>query len=382
MPGGAGAHDCLVSNSWSPIPGPAPAPVHIALVELYRSHDEVLYPLLEAARGLGAQVTLAVHPDIVERMDWTGSATVLTVEAEQPLPGRIRALSALRREFRHRGVSHVVINTLSSPPARDLALLLRKDARVVGVVHDTRRLRGMGTLQWLARVVDGFLVLGEHVLASVPRRHLPRVTPFVPGVAPIGPAAGLPRTAGEFRVCVPGHPEWDRKDYYALVRAVRDGLDPRIRFVLLGNTGADDAGAARLRAMLEDDSLNGRLISPKRFLAPGEFSGWARACDAVLPLIHPSCRAYPEFLDYRVSGSWNVAYAAGLPLLLERGFEKHPSLHPGTMFYDVDNLHGALERAASDPGWGAALVAGRREDGRFEPAVQQARLAAALGVTA
>jgi len=45
----------------------------------------------------------------------------------------------------------------------------------------------------------------------------------------------------------------------------------------------------------------------------------------------------------------STAWAFGIPLLLERGFKRHTSLHPGTMFYDVGELPSVIHKFVDNP---------------------------------
>lgn len=343
----------------------------VLLIEVGGSHSEVLLSWCRDFTALGATVFVACPSVMWERLGVKDTATWVDIGGRRGLVGHLGTALRVRKAVKSLKISHVVLNTGSGTLVRDITQLLPKRCTVIGTLHNAEKLIRSFNQSRITRTVDTYAVLGPHLKSAVPDTC---TTPIV--VIPA--TAADPRfrastiepkrysddsqrsfddsrrftssgSSKPLRVVIAGGINWRRRDYESLY--ANDGfarIGNNVRIVLAG--GPDQEDIPRLQAMvamarpdmfeLYDDGGEG-------FIPHEAYARIVSEADIVLPLTHPSCQDYHRYVQYQITGAMSNAWAYAKPLMLERGFEKHPSL-AASIFYDVAALPDILRRFADD----------------------------------
>ena len=69
------------------------------------------------------------------------------------------------------------------------------------------------------------------------------------------------------------------------------------------------------------------------------FHDYIMQSDFILPLIHPNVPYYDLYLKYKISGSYNLAFAYKIPLLIEQSFSEVMDFQENSIFYNYKNIN-------------------------------------------
>jgi len=351
-----------------------------ALVELGGSHDECLYSQAAFLADGGFAVHLVVSEDLRERV--AGYGNVAEVHALSVGGGEIGAARAAWRLWRLLGAigaDLVVFNTAHGAVVRDFTLLPGRGRRLAGVVHNILKLRDSTGQRIISRRIRRYLVLNDYLLDNRADRLPVTLDWFYPMFFPPHEAVDPGKDPDELWACVPGRIDFKRRDYEGLLtRLVREGVPDRFRLVLLGGF-EDEATRARTADLVTATGRPERFTFLEGFTDHGTFQSHLAASDLVLPLLHPGTARFHEYSGVQISGAFNLAFAHGVPLLMESSFARYEAFAGNSIFYELDDLTRVLARLAADPGPVRRVAAAMRDDVRYTFGFQRDRY---LGVVA
>ncbi|QNR25688.1 glycosyltransferase family protein [Croceimicrobium hydrocarbonivorans] len=312
----------------------------VALIEFGTSHDEVLYPqyrfLEESAKH---EVFLFVSEALKERLFDYPNHQVFFIPAQ---PKRSDLID-LHRRLRQMGIQKVVINTASGKTVRNfLWLRPKKPWKVCGVLHHLRKLEGSTTQKLISLYLKNYYFLAEYLQAKAPSLK-PKLNygQFYAGFLPDFPIdESYRKPLGETWVVVPGQLEYKRRDYQALLDSLKpNSLDPKLRFILLGKSKHSHGNGSEFEAELKNRQLEHFFLSWDNFVPNEAFYAYLAQADFVLPLIHLG-QASGELYQKQISGSWNMALAFKVPMLIEAGSPGADEFEDGAYLYLKEELPG------------------------------------------
>jgi hypothetical protein len=324
----------------------------VLLVELSAHHDEVLLSLAIDLRALGCRVAVACRADVAARIPGLDPALVFPLHADAPLWRRVGDLRQLRQWARAHKVTAVVFCTASGTRERD-AILTLGIRPAVGVLHYVSKLGRSTTQRLIERRLDAYLVLGPQLArlargrSSIPVHCVPAAARLAPPDA-IGAGNGVPAPdEAPITIAVPGTIEPRRRGYGDLFsREVADRLPTTHRVLMLGRCDPANPEHAALRAAAA--RLGDRVTWSDRFVSHADMHRAVAGCAAVLPLLHPDCAEFPDFLADKISGSMSLAWAYRKPMVLHDALRGIPELHHGARWYgtatELGTVLGALRR--------------------------------------
>jgi hypothetical protein len=153
----------------------------------------------------------------------------------------------------------------------------------------------------------------------------------------------------EFWVGVPGEVDFRRRAYAELIDELAHSKpDSSIRFVLLGKCKQIEDGLT-LRRMLADSNLQHQFILFDDFLNAGTFASYLRQCNVLLPLIHPTTGFFNSYKRYQVSGTYNLSFGFGIPLLMHEVLRGPEDFELSAFFYKDSRLIPLLNRLTAHP---------------------------------
>lgn len=346
-----------------------------ALIELDGSHAETLHPHACMLARLGWDVWMFVRPETQPMVSDPGP--VCAVETHTVDAALWRALPEIRRlvrRLRELDVELVVFNTAEGRRVRNFCLLAGSAPRCVGVLHNAHKLGASFTQAMITRRMAGYFVLSESIAANLGEARV-RVEPFYPIEFP--PQPRMPPVGG-FEVVVPGRIDPARRDYAALLEAVRGGgLDPRLRIVLLG--AASERGRALQAAFA---ALGPQVEVADGFVAEATLLQRVQRAALILPLVTPACAGFARYRASKISGAFSLSYGLGVPMLNHAALAGIAELQVASLFHDDGALVDRLNALAAAPDDLAAVRRRIAVYPGFSAAVQQQRYAALAGSAA
>lgn len=312
----------------------------VALIEFGTSHDEVLYPqyrfLEESTKH---EVFLFVSEALKERLFDYPSHQVFFIPA---LPKRSDLID-LHRRLRQMGIQKVVINTASGKTVRNfLWLRPKKPWKVYGVLHHLRKLESSTTQKLISLYLRNYYFLAEYLQAKAPfLKPKLKYGHFYAGFLPDFPIdEAFRKPLDETWIVVPGQLEYKRRDYLALLDSLNPtSLNPKLRFILLGKSKHSHGNGNEFEAELKNRQLESFFQTWDNFVPNEAFYAYLAQADFVLPLIHKG-QASGELYQKQISGSWNMALAFKVPMLIETGSPGADEFEDGAFLYPKEDLPG------------------------------------------
>ena len=292
----------------------------IAIVEFSPVHDLSFAVIAKAVQALGGQLDIyapnklldqtAILPGNVHRMrigkGW-GAGTVPAIVC--------RILAG--------GYDAVWVNTAHGPRARSLlaslkCLMPRRCLRL-GSSTSPRKPSSLGrpSSSSIFSMVPWFF--HEFLRQTMPQSLQAKTFAWYPMLPSSRPALTLDNQ--RIRLVIPGALDPNRRDYTAIVQALRDPeLNPRIQFVLLGRCPRDQAATKVWLDQLPKEAIQEQRVRLwYDYVGDQEFTHELDQAHGICLIMHPTCPQYRMFCQHQASGATYLAYARGIPLLVENG---------------------------------------------------------------
>lgn len=321
----------------------------VLLVELNDSHDDSLIAWRESLRTLGhSQVSIACSQKVIERCGQHAGDTWIEVSRSGGLWSTLMTILRIRRHIKRSRSTHMVMTTASGTRQWMLLACVPRRITKIGILHYMHLIGTSTTQKRIERVLDAYVVISPHLLEmphqepSIPIHVVPQNVRLIPS-----DTAVPHKSSNEVWIVVPGTVELRRRAYGDLLTDEVIGLLPsNVRVIILGNAGqrADPAKAPFYEMV---DRYPSQVTVFDRYVDHQSFHDWMSKADMVLPLLHPGTAEYEDFLTDKCSGAFTMAWAYGLPLLLESGFSGFHHLRHGSLFYDVGDLGSVLLEAVT-----------------------------------
>jgi hypothetical protein len=352
-----------------------------ALIELGGSHDECLYSQVLFLKKYGYNVHLILFEEHLSGMDkWKEVNAWKTWPVPSGFLGEWRLVLGVRKYLRENRIRYAIINTAEGNKIRKLSRLAGGSVNYTGILHLSRKLWTSRSQRIISRKIHKYFVLGSFIRENLDRvgqgikiDHFYPV--YFPGVQTGSPFTGKPETpaggkqdwvhpdpeaadrktgaagpAGkdEFLVCIPGAVDYARRDYRSLMEEMRErGASHDLRFILLGRTSGPDG--KEILGMIAELGLKNRFITFEGFLEHRLFYKHLSRADLVLPLITPETSNYSDYLRYKITGTYNLAWGFRIPMLVHHSFRDYRIFRETSEFYRPGELIPAIENLKNSP---------------------------------
>lgn len=318
----------------------------VALIELGSGHTECVFSQILFLQKAGYVVHLICSERLRNQVE--GFAHVhrcVFLHHGDTFAGHWKCVLTIRRYLHAHRIRTVIFNTGSGNHTRDISLTAPRGTTMAGLVHHTHKLKGSFT-QWLIalRVKKNF-VLNDYLLDSVPAKRTKKFeSTYLIFREPVNDAQSVRKASSEMWVGIPGEVDFRRRAYNELVdELVGRLLPPSVRFVLLGKCARHGDGLA-FRELIRDRGIVQQFILFDDFLSTDMFVGYLKQCNVLLPLIHPSTHFFNHYKKHQVSGTYNLSFGFGIPLLLHESLKGPEDFASSAFFYKIHDLCPLLER--------------------------------------
>jgi len=286
----------------------------------------------------------------------------------------LREAVRVRNHLVHLGVDTVVLNTARGSRVRNLLLLPTGPMRFAGLAHIANKLWEGTTRHLIHRKVKRYFVLGDYILPQVRAHTNLQVEGIYLLTFPPTDPRPVNKPEGEFWVVIPGQVEFKKRAYESLIDRISARIvDPRIKFLLLGSGTAAPKDNRDLRDYLDARGLTQRFRLFTDFVDHDTFHNILDAADLVLPLIHPSQPEHQEYLRYKVSFAFSLAFGHGVPMLCEESFQGIDDFDTSAAFYRERSLAERLDGLARRPEELAAIRERMKSYNKFNFETQRRR---------
>jgi hypothetical protein len=321
----------------------------IALIELGASHDECLYSQVLFLKKYGLRVHILIFEEHRRRVE---PFPEVDVWKSYKKPGGwmeewilvFRILTYLRRQ----GIKKAVLNTAEGNLIRKLSLAPGRYTAFTGIIHLSSKLWTSRSQKIISRKVSKYFVLADFIKDHVMKADTGvSIESFYPIYFPA--KKDTERVAEkEYRVCVPGAVDFARRDYQSLLAEMQSRDVPAgVKFVLLGRTSSRDG--RQLVARIRELGLEKHFTLFSGFIPYEQFYEQLKKTWLVLPLITPHCKDHTDYINYKITGSFNLAYGFGIPMLQHESFAGTRIYRETSLFYGDGDLLETINLCMKDP---------------------------------
>ncbi len=321
----------------------------IALIELGGSHDECLYSQVLFLKKYGLRIHVILFEDHLRHIDafpevdtWQSYKNPGGWLAEWILAFRL--LTYLKRQ----GISKAVLNTAEGNLIRKLSLVAGRHTEFTGIIHLSSKLWTSRSQKIISRKISKYFVLADFIKDKLEKADSGvSIESFYPIYFPVEKAAEVLQDQS-YQICVPGGVDFARRDYQSLLDEMLSAEVPSgVKFVLLGRTSNKDG--QELKARIRERELEEQFTLFDGFIPHEKFYEQLKKAWLVLPLITPRCKDYADYMDYKITGSFNLAYGFRLPMLQHESFAGTRIYRETSVFYRDGGLLEIVNQCMKDP---------------------------------
>ena len=308
-----------------------------AIVEIRESHEECIYTQLRFLKDAGHEVTLILHPILADQISDYANLADSIQYIDFNSAGFFKKLHLQVHLFRLlKDFELIILNTAHSYKIlRNLIIMLRVSRTTcVGVLHDTKKLEDSFTQRIISKKVKKYFVLNDALLPSEEYKGSSKVQSFYPIFFPSYPPVPVYKQQ-HIWIGIPGRIDYSRRDYDFLVNSLSLLTRLiRVKFLILGKVDREGTAGKRLYDSIANSKQLERFKLFHSFIPNHEYHTYLAACDYIMPLLTLS----DDYLESKISGTFNLAFAHRKTLLCSSFFASLPDLAENGIFYDEDSL--------------------------------------------
>ena len=317
----------------------------VLIVEFYCWHDECLYTTCQLLKRRNAEVVLALNEDIRARTEAVFKSVVDDVRYF-PFRKGMKGLTALWHLYRclvNDGFTHVYFNTASGSEALKFFMFpIPRRVKVVGTLHNVAKLAGSFGQKLITRRVDGYVLLNDILKERYEKLCTVPVSVLYPIIYLKVKINELVKPEGEIWIAIPGAVALSRRDYLSLIpdSSAVNQYKKCVKFIILGNRRKADGDVVYSKVC--GAGVQENFVFFDKFVPDEEFYAYVQMCDYLMPLVHPEKEGYAKYLTDKISGTYNMAFAYGKPMLCSDKMSVYEDFKDSSHFYSLDNFVGFI----------------------------------------
>ena len=322
----------------------------VAILELDYGHDDCIYSLIRCLREPAREIHLVCHVKLRERTaHFDGIDGHYWADFGTTIAQQVRALAGVRSYLIDHHFDIAILNTARGSRVRNLLLLPLPEMEWIGTAHIANKLFEGTSRKLIARRVKKYLVLNDYIIPHVPLEPGLKVRGFYPVFFPPVNNPFVTKPDGQLWITIPGHVERKKRSYMTLIDQLDvKRLHPDVHFLILGHGSPSDPDVRAVRSALKDRDLESRFTLFDRFLDTQTFHSYVAQSDIILPLIHPREPGFEEYLKYKVSFAFYLAFGYGIPMLCNDAYEGIDDFDASCFYYSEDRLAERINQVAEN----------------------------------
>jgi hypothetical protein len=310
----------------------------ILYVEISTAHTEIIKSFVDAMTPEN-EVQLLINNQSLKRIqNLTSKIQVIGLNEENYLSEILKA----KKEFQP---DLILLNSAQGRKVRDLCLRLLFDKTpIVGVHHNPENIYKSFTQKLIHWKIKKYVVLADFIkdfLKTKITNKKVQIASFYPLSFDQGLRFGI--EGKDKYILIPGVLEQDRRDYLGFIEMVKQNdskLDPKVKFVLLGNS--KNHNGPQVVEKIKTLKLESRFIFFDTYVEDEIMLGYVEKCLAIMPLMHPGTRWFDKYFETKISGAYSLAFAFNKRLLMHEIFKGKKEFETHGVFYNTESLSDAV----------------------------------------
>lgn len=313
----------------------------IALIELTSYHEECLYSQLQFLQDAGYDVTLITNPKNAESVPYYG-ISMDRVKFYEPRASNFftkRVVNWLRlyKFLVNYGFEKIIFNTASSnKEVIALTKFLPKRIQCFGIIHNLKKLNSSTSQKIISQRIKNYYVLNDYLENSIKIENKEiRLHPFYPVFFPKYDPTEVLKKNNDIWICIPGELNYKRRDY-ALILSALENLDrvTAMKILILGKMNPESMVAKEFVNQVNALKLQSLIVTFDQFISNPVFHAYLQKSDYIMA---PVSMKEKNYLNYKITGAYNLAFAYKKPLICPEELSVIPDLKANSLFYSDKN---------------------------------------------
>ena len=311
-----------------------------ALVEVSTSHEECFYSQARFMQNTEFELDLYIHPNLNSQIaPYQGLFKNIFFAKEES--GLFKKLwSSIQLVKKLKNYDLIIFNTASSSKLiRNTIFLLNlyPKTKCIGLLHNTKKLESSFTQKIISTKIKQYFVLADHLVKS-PSRKI-KLESFYPIYFP-KIKTSIVKKENEIWIVIPGRIDFSRRNYTLLSNALEKvSTLTNVRFIFLGKLLETTKDGKTLLLEFKKSAFFKKILFFDYYIENEEYQAYLSSADFIMPLL----KSDSSYLNHKISGSFNLAYAYEKPILTQDFFMDIPDFSEHAIFFHKDNLHLILE---------------------------------------
>lgn len=317
---------------------------NVALIEINNFHDECLYSRILFLKSANHHITLICNEKLKSRVSNFPVDEFVYLNQDSKIK-KYQNWFLIRKIIVKQKITKVILNTAEKNIYKLLMLPFPAYAEFIGVVHNVQKIKNSGKQRLIVSKLDKVLTLGKFIFRNLKEEGLiqKRANYYYPIFFEEFPQM-IQKPEGDIWITVPGIIDFKKRDN----QRVHDCHIPKnVKIIMLGRP-VDEEAVAFLN-QLKSHPTAAQFITFDEFVSPGLFHSYIKESDYILPLIHENTESFSDYLRYKISGSYNLAFAYKIPLLLDESMSGIEDFEGNAIFYRPENLCGFFKELKTNP---------------------------------
>jgi hypothetical protein len=312
----------------------------IAIIEIGGSHHECIYSQLGFIKSPETEITLICSANLKNAV--SGFEQVNNFHFIDYEKGEWKGAFKVKNILNKNDFDAVVINTAHGKRVRNFLILpFLKKQNFTGIAHNTKKFTSSNTQKIINTKVKKYFVLAQYLLKDIPLSTIKglKFDYFYSMFYPKQETKLFKKGKDEIWICIPGQVEYKRRDYKTLFNQVRaEGLNPNIKLIFLGKSKHKHGDGVAIEKEINSLGIASQCILWDGFIDDPTFYSYLLQSDYLLPLIHKGSAELSNYFTNQISGTFNLAFGYGKPLLLENAFKEYEDFKEDGLFYETGEL--------------------------------------------
>lgn len=313
---------------------------NIAIIEFDNSHDELLYSQVKFLNTYNLTPHIIVNGTLEKRLNFLKEFCQLkTFPIAKSFLKRIRMMLDIFQYIRINRIKKIILNSAHGILVRDFCLLAPGNIEIIGVLHYADKLSGSFTQRFISSRVKKYFVLNDYLTQIIKTEGEKQFQSFYPIFFNSFNKIDTGKSKNEFWIAIPGPVEFLKRDYLGLFNNIGN-LTADIKFIFLGRS--DTVDGKELKEIAVQKGLLNNCKFFDRFIDWDLFLSYLSDSDIIMPLIHPSNPRFEDYLYKHISGSFNLSFGLGIPMLIHESFSDKSDFQISSIFYSIEKLQDVL----------------------------------------
>lgn len=317
---------------------------NVALIEINNFHDECLYSHILFLKSANHHITLICNEKLKSRVSNFPVDEFVYLNQNSKIK-KYQNWFLIRKMIVKQKITKVILNTAEKNIYKFLMLPFPASVEFIGAVHNVQKIKNSRKQRLIVSKLDKVLTLGKFIFRNLKEEELiqKKTNYYYPIFFEEYPQT-IQKPEGEIWITIPGIIDFKKRDN----QRVHDCHIPKnMKIIMLGRPV--DEEAIEFLNQLKNHPTAAQFITFDEFISPGLFHSYIKESDYILPLIHENTESFSDYLRYKISGSYNLAFAYKIPLLLDESMKGIEDFEGNAIFYRPENLCGFFKELKPNP---------------------------------